>query len=98
MCEVHRRLCYYRAEDALTFSGTESLMATSLGTPTSLMSRLGSGEMTVRAEKSTRLPERLLLNRPSLPFRRCESVFSALPLRCLAGGMPEASLLKYVVT
>ena len=61
-------------------------------------SKLGSGEITVRAEKSTLFPERLLLNRPSFPLRRCEIVFSALPERCLAGGIPDASLLKYVVT
>jgi len=83
---------------AVTFSGTERRIATSCGTPTSFMSKLGSGEITVRAEKSTRLPDRLLLNRPSLPFSLWLSVFSALPLRCLAGGIPDASLLKYVVT
>ena len=33
--------------------------------------RLGSGEMTVLLEKSTLLPERLPLNLPCLPFRRC---------------------------
>ncbi len=73
-------------------------MATSSGTPTSLMSRFGSGDITVRAEKSTLFPERLLLNLPSFPLRRCDRVLSALPERCLAGGIPEASLLKYVVT
>jgi len=83
---------------AVTFSGMDSRMATSCGTPTSFMSRLGSGDMTVRAEKSTRLPERLLLKRPSLPFNLCERVFRARPLRCRAGGIPDASLLKYVVT
>ena len=83
---------------SVTFSGTDRRMATSFGTPTSLISRFGSGEITVLAEKSTRLPERLLLNLPSFPFNLCERVFNALPERCLAGGMPDASLLKYVVT
>ena len=38
--------------------------------PTSSMPRFGSGEMTVRPEKSTRLPERLPRNRPCLPLMR----------------------------
>lgn len=33
--------------------------------------RLGSGEMTVRPEKSTRLPDRLPRKRPCLPLSRC---------------------------
>ena len=78
---------------SVIFSGTDNRMAISSGTPTSFMSRFGSGEITVRAEKSTLLPERLLLNLPSFPFNLCESVFNALPERCLAGGIPEASLL-----
>ena len=81
----------------VTFSGIESLMAMARGTPTSLISRLGSGEITVRAEKSTLFPERLLRNLPSFPLRRCDIVLRALPERCRAGGIPEASLLKYVV-
>jgi hypothetical protein len=79
---------------SVTFSGTDKRIATSKGTPTSFMSKFGSGETTVRAEKSTLFPERLLLNLPSFPFSLCESVFNALPERCLAGGIPEASLLK----
>ena len=38
------------------------------GTPSSSMEMLGSPEMTVRAEKSTRLPMRFPLTRPSFPF------------------------------
>jgi hypothetical protein len=39
-----------------TRSGNVSVVAMSTGMPTSLMRRLGSGEMTVRPLKSTRLP------------------------------------------
>ena len=82
----------------VTRSGIVSLWATSIGTPTSLMSMLGSGEITVLAEKSTRFPERFPLNRPSLPFSRWVRVFRALPDLWRAGGNPDTSLSKYVVT
>ncbi len=65
-----------------------------IGTPTSLMLRFGSGEITVRAEKLTRLPDKLPLKRPSLPFKRWERVFKGLPDLCLAGGIPETELSK----
>ena len=39
-----------------TRSGKVRILATSSGTPTSSMRRLGSGEMTVRPLKSTRFP------------------------------------------
>ena len=45
-------------------------MAILFGTPTSSSSKFGSPVMTVRAEKSTRLPIRLPCKRPSLPLRR----------------------------
>ena len=56
---------------SVTLSGKVRTWATSFGTHTSSTRRLGSGEMTVRPLKSTRLPDRLPLNRPCLPFRRC---------------------------
>ncbi len=56
-----------------------SFFATSNGIPTSLMSRLGSGLITVRLEKSTLLPDSEPLNRPSLPFSLWLSVLSGLP-------------------
>ena len=55
------------------------------------MDMFGSGEITVRAEKFTRLPERLDLNLPSLPFNLWVKVLSGLPDLCLAGGTPDAS-------
>lgn len=55
----------------VTLSGKVSVVATWMGTPTSLIARLGSGEMTVRPEKSTLLPDRFPLKRPCLPFSRC---------------------------
>ena len=58
----------------------------------------GSGEITVRAEKFTRFPDRFERNRPSFPFNLCVNVLSGLPDLCLAGGTPLASLSKYVVT
>mmetsp|Transcript_22490 Transcript_22490/g.69467 ORF Transcript_22490/g.69467 Transcript_22490/m.69467 type:complete len:260 (+) Transcript_22490:3492-4271(+) len=54
------------------------------GTPTWSTERFGSAVMTVRAEKSTRLPMRLPRMRPSLPFKRCRIVFSGLPPRCFS--------------
>jgi hypothetical protein len=63
----------------VTRSGTVSLFAISSGTPTSDMSMLGSGDITVLAEKSTRLPDRLPLNLPSLPFSLWASVLSGRP-------------------
>ena len=78
----------------VAFTGTVSSLAASSGTPTSLIDRPGSGEMTVRALKLTRLPDRLERKRPSLPFNLCTRVFNGLPDRCLAGGMPEVWLSK----
>mmetsp|Transcript_11636 Transcript_11636/g.39766 ORF Transcript_11636/g.39766 Transcript_11636/m.39766 type:complete len:366 (-) Transcript_11636:99-1196(-) len=49
------------------------------GTPTWSMARFGSGVMTVRAEKSTRLPMRLPRMRPCLPLRRSEMAFTGRP-------------------
>ena len=81
-----------------TFSGMVSFFATSKGTPTSPMSRLGSGLITVRLEKSTLFPEREPLNLPSFPFSLWLRVFRGRPERWWAWGMPETSLSKYVVT
>jgi hypothetical protein len=55
---------------SMTFSGNVMIFATCRGTPTCVISRFGSGEMTVRAEKSTRFPDKLPRKRPLLPFRR----------------------------
>ncbi|MBA7480247.1 hypothetical protein ES707_15696 [subsurface metagenome] len=83
---------------SVMMSGTVSRTAMCMGTPTSLMSRFGSGEITVLAEKSTLFPERLPLNRPSFPFSLWARLLRVLPDLWRAGGMPETSLLKYVVT
>mmetsp|Transcript_1228 Transcript_1228/g.3820 ORF Transcript_1228/g.3820 Transcript_1228/m.3820 type:complete len:241 (+) Transcript_1228:211-933(+) len=53
-------------------------MATNCGTATWSMAKFGSGLMTVREEKSTRLPDRLPRNRPPLPLRRWQK-----PRTCL---------------
>ena len=73
----------------VTLIGTVNSRAIFSGTPTSLTPRYGSGEITERAQKFTRLPDKLLRNRPSFPLSLCVSVFSVLPERCLAGGIPE---------
>jgi hypothetical protein len=52
----------------VTFSGTVSSFAINSGIPTSLILSLGSGEITVLAEKFTLLPAKLCLNLPSFPF------------------------------
>ena len=51
-----------------TVSGMVNFFATSYGIPTSEIAIFGSGEITVRLEKSTRLPDKEPLNLPSLPF------------------------------
>ena len=79
---------------ALTCTGTVSSLAAMTGTPTSLIESSGSGEMTVRALKLTRLPDRLDLKRPSLPLSLWASVLSGRPDLCLAGGIPEVWLSK----
>ena len=48
----------------------EGVCVTGQGRGTWSTRRLGSGEMTVRPEKSTRLPLRLPRNRPCLPLSR----------------------------
>src|SRR3989337_3965325 len=80
-----------------TWTGTVSSRAASTGTPTSLIERTGSGEITVRALKFTRFPERFERNRPSLPLSRWTRVLSGRPERWRAGGIPEVWLSKYVV-
>ena len=56
---------------AETRCGYVRIFASCCGTHTSSIPRLGSGEITVRPEKSTRLPERLPRKRPVFPFSRC---------------------------
>ena len=68
----------------VTISGKVILAAMDRGTPTWSICRLGSGVMTVRAEKSTRLPMRLPRTRPSLPFRRCFMDLRGRPDFCIA--------------
>lgn len=70
--------------NGVTISGNVKFCATVFGTPTWSILRFGSGVMTVRAEKSTRLPIRLPRIRPSLPFRRCLIDFSGRPDFCVA--------------
>ena len=66
----------------VTISGYVMLRAMLHGTPSSSMAMLGSPDMTVRAEKSTRLPIRLPLTRPDLPLRRWPIDSNGLPERC----------------
>ena len=70
-------------------------MAIERGTPSSSMPMFGSGVMTVRAEKSTRLPMRLPRTRPSLPLSRCEMLLIGRPLRTVSAGMPGSVLSTY---
>ena len=65
----------------MTFIGIVSSLAICIGTPISFILKFGSGEITVRAEKLTLLPDKLLLNLPSFPFKRCARVFRGLPER-----------------
>mmetsp|Transcript_13850 Transcript_13850/g.33183 ORF Transcript_13850/g.33183 Transcript_13850/m.33183 type:complete len:279 (-) Transcript_13850:980-1816(-) len=79
-----------------TTSGYVIILAMCMGTPTSSMRRLGSGEITVRPEKSTRLPLRLPRKRPCLPFRRCTKPRRGLPGPWYCRLRPGSSLLIYM--
>jgi len=78
----------------VTVTGTVSCWAMRAGTPTSSIRRLGSGDMTVLEEKSTRFPERLRRKRPSFPFSLWDRVLSIRPDLWVDGEVPRASLLK----
>ena len=71
-----------------TISGYVRLSAIFIGTPNSSNSILGSGVITLRAEKSTRFPIRLFLIRPSLPFNLCLIDFKGRPDLCVLGLTP----------
>ena len=62
-----------------TTSGYVMFLAMCSGTPTSSMRRLGSGEMTVRPEKSTRFPERFPRKRPCFPLSLCTNPRRGFP-------------------
>mmetsp|Transcript_21938 Transcript_21938/g.54256 ORF Transcript_21938/g.54256 Transcript_21938/m.54256 type:complete len:285 (-) Transcript_21938:948-1802(-) len=79
-----------------TTSGYVISLATCSGTPSSSMRRFGSGEMTVRPEKSTRFPLRLPRNRPCLPLRRCTNPRSGLPGPWNCSDSPGSSELMYM--
>ena len=78
--------------NSLTTSGNVRFMAMRRGTPSSSMLMLGSGVMTVRAEKSTRLPMRLPRMRPSLWPKRSLMVLKRRPVRSLETQGPELSM------
>mmetsp|Transcript_34804 Transcript_34804/g.56134 ORF Transcript_34804/g.56134 Transcript_34804/m.56134 type:complete len:215 (-) Transcript_34804:739-1383(-) len=75
----------------VTLSGNVMVRAQSSGTPTSSTLRLGSGDITVLAEKSTRFPDRLPRKRPCFPFSLCTSARMGLVSRSL--GSPGVSEL-----
>ena len=79
---------------SVTISGMVNFIATASGTPTSDRSRFGSGDITVRLEKSTRFPDNEPLNLPSFPLSLCVNVFRGLPDLWWACGIPETSLSK----
>src|SRR3989344_513020 len=83
---------------SFTLSGTVRFIAIILGTPTSLISIIGSGLITVLAQKLVLFPARLCLILPSLLFILSVIVFKGCPERCLAGGNCAMLLSKKVVT
>ena len=78
----------------VTVSGNVMFSAMLHGTPSSSTDRLGSGVMTLRALKSTRLPIRFPRMRPPLPFSRSLMLFTGRPLRMVARGWPATVLSK----
>mmetsp|Transcript_2846 Transcript_2846/g.7458 ORF Transcript_2846/g.7458 Transcript_2846/m.7458 type:complete len:204 (+) Transcript_2846:235-846(+) len=67
-----------------------------IGMHTSWIPTFGSGEITVRAEKSTRLPDRLPRKRPVLPLSLWHS--ERIGLRSYVDGSPGTCELKYMAT
>jgi hypothetical protein len=87
MCDTNSVLLktkYLSMLKGVTISGYVKFSAIDRGTPTWLMLMLGSGVITVRAEKSTRLPIRLPRIRPSFPRKRCRIDLIGRPDRCVA--------------
>ena len=76
----------------VTVSGYVIFSAMDHGTPSSSSIKFGSGVMTVRAEKSTRLPIKFPRIRPALPFKRSEIDLMGRPLRVKARGIPATVL------
>jgi len=72
-------LSMFRAD---TVSGIVKFKAIERGTPICSRVILGSGDITLLAEKSTLLPIRLPLNLPSLPFNLDFKHLIALPFLC----------------
>ena len=87
----------YSLFHSVTFSGTVSFIAISVGMPTSSKSIIGSGLITVLAEKLVLFPARLCLILPSLLLILAAIVFNGCPDLCLAGGNCATSLSKNVV-
>src|SRR3989338_7381897 len=83
---------------SFTLSGTVSFVDIRNGTPTSKSSSMGSGLITVLAEKFVRFPAKLCRILPSLLLILSVSVFNGCPLLCLAGGSWAMLLSKKVVT
>ena len=81
-----------------TVSGLVKLVAILMGTPSWSNSKLGSGVITLLAEKSTLLPIRLLRIRPSLPFNLWRIAFKGLPERWVACEILGNSLSTNVAT
>mmetsp|Transcript_18420 Transcript_18420/g.62709 ORF Transcript_18420/g.62709 Transcript_18420/m.62709 type:complete len:271 (+) Transcript_18420:390-1202(+) len=79
-----------------TRSGYVSVLAMRTGTPTSSTLRFGSGDITVRPLKSTRLPLRFPLKRPCFPLSRCTKPRRGLPCCWYVCGRPGSSLLMYM--
>ena len=79
-----------------TTSGYVIIFATWSGTPTSSIPRFGSGEITVRPLKSTRLPLRFPRNRPCFPFSLCTNPRRGFPGPWYCSDSPGSSLLMYM--
>lgn len=75
---------YLSMLNGVTISGKVMLAAIERGTPTWSICKLGSGVMTVRAEKSTRFPIRFPRTLPSFPFSLCLMDLSGRPDFCMA--------------
>ena len=66
--------------------------------PSWLIDRFGSGVITERALKSTRLPIKLPRTRPVLPFSRSLTAFNGRPDLCATAATPGILLSTNVAT
>ncbi|OMH85057.1 hypothetical protein AX774_g1382 [Zancudomyces culisetae] len=80
----------------VTTSGYVRIFATNSGTATSSIPMFGSGDITVRAEKSTLFPDKFPRNLPCFPLSLCVNPLIGFPTIFI--DIPGTSELIYIAT